>query len=76
MTIIYLPNSLVNGTWNTICKMKYKFYLYQNWNLSLSKYQSHLYRKSNLIFIKNQMISLIKYQILSLSKTKFYIYQK
>jgi len=44
--------------------------------LSLSKKQLHLYRKSNLIFTKNQMITLIKYQILSLSKTKLYLHQK
>jgi len=48
------------------------------WNiiLSLLKNQLHLYSKSNFIFIKNQMVSLIRYQILSLLKTKFYLYQK
>jgi len=30
MTIIYSLNTLVNGTQNTLCEMKHKFYVYQN----------------------------------------------
>ena len=79
MTIIYLLNNLVNGTQNTLCEIKYKFYFYQNLNFifikksitSLSKIKFYLHRKTNFIFIKNQMIFLIKYQILSLSKPNF-----
>jgi len=45
MIIIYLLNSLVNGTRNTLCEMKHKFYLYQ---------------KINYIFIENKILSLLK----------------
>jgi len=51
MTIIYSINSLVNGTLNTLCKMKYKFYAYQNSNFIFIK-------KINYIFIENQNLSL------------------
>jgi len=51
MTIIYLLDSLVNGTQNTLCEMKHKFYLYQNSNFIFIK-------KINYIFIKNQNLSL------------------
>jgi len=61
MTIIYLLNSLVNGTQNILCEMKYKFYFYQN---------------SAFIFIKKINYIFIENQILSLSKIKFYLYKK
>jgi len=51
MTIIYLLNSLVNGTQNILCEMKYKFYFYQ-------KLKFYLYQKINYIFIENQILSL------------------
>jgi len=83
MTIIYSLNSLVNGTWNTLCEIKYKFYCYQNSNFifikklitSLSKIKFYLYKKSNDIFNKISNFISIKIQILSLSKIKFYFYQ-
>jgi len=43
MTTIYSLNSLVNDTRNSLCEIKYKFYLYQ---------------KINHIFIENQILSL------------------
>jgi len=54
MMIIYSLNSLVNGTRNTLCEIKHKFYVYQNSNfIFIKKIQLHLYRKSNFIFMKN-----------------------
>jgi len=84
MKIIYSLNSLVNGTPNTLCEMKHKFYVYQNSNFifmkksitSLSKIKFYLYKKSNDIFYKISNFISIKNQILSLSKIKIYLYQK
>jgi len=60
MIIIYSLNSLANGTRNTLCETKHKFYVYQNSNFifikkaitSLSKIKFDLYKKSNDYFNK------------------------
>jgi len=61
MTIIYLLNSLVNGTQNILCEMKHKFNLYQNSNFIFIK-KNYLYKK--FIFIKNQILSLSKFYLI------------
>jgi len=57
---MYSLTNLVNGTPNTLCEMKDKFYLYQNLNFifikksitSLSKIKFYLYKRPNNIFNK------------------------
>jgi len=59
MTTIYSLNSLVNGTRNTLCEMKHKFYVHQN---------------SNFIFIKKSITSLSKIKFYLYKKIKLYVY--
>jgi len=81
MTIIYLLNSSVNGTRNTLCEIKHKFYVYQNSNFifikksitSLSKIKFYLYKKSNDNFNKISNFISIKNQIISVASHIFHI---